>query len=70
LLPAENLPAEIRRALVNSKFLILLASREAADSVWVGDELRIWCAELNRSNNLIIVLIADNIVFHPERAST
>jgi WD40 repeat protein len=61
LLPNESLPEAIRGALEASKFLVLLASAEAASSVWVRDELRIWCTELKRTSNLLIVLTKDEI---------
>jgi WD40 repeat protein len=44
---------------------VLLASSEAAASVWVCDELKIWCGELKRVNNLLIVLTKDEIAFEP-----
>lgn len=65
LLPNESLPNAIRDALEDSRFLVLLASREAASSVWVADELRIWCAELQRAKRLLIVLTEGDIVFDP-----
>jgi WD40 repeat protein len=64
-LPTESLPVAIREALEQSKFLVLLASNEAAASVWVCDELRIWCSELKRTSNLLIVLTKDEIAFDP-----
>lgn len=61
LLPGENLPAGIRAGLEESEFLIYLASKEAAKSEWIQDELRIWCSELGRADKLIVVHIADSI---------
>jgi len=56
LRPGEPLGPAIRTALVESEHLILLASPEAAASVWVRDELRIWCDELGRRDRLMVVL--------------
>jgi len=58
----DDLPKEIRAALEDSEFLIYLASKDAAQSEWVIDELRIWCDELKRSDRLIIVHISDEIM--------
>ena len=56
LRPGVDLPELIRSALESSEFLILLASPEAAASPWVTDEIDIWCRELGRASNLIVVL--------------
>jgi len=64
LRPGDNLPASIRRALESSEFLIYFAAKEAAESEWVRDELRIWCEELKRAANLILVHLSDRIVVH------
>ncbi len=60
--PGEDLPRVIRDGLHESQFLLYLASRDAADSPWIRDELRIWCEELRRADRLIIVHVADRIV--------
>ncbi len=62
--PDLNLPKLIRNGLDNSEFLIFLAEKASADSQWCGEELEYWCNPemLNRTQNLIIVLIGDNIV--------
>jgi WD40 repeat protein len=65
LVPEDSLPRAIRGALERSEYLVLLASREAAESVWVQDELRIWCAELGRTQRLIIVLTKDALAYDP-----
>lgn len=57
LSPGIDLPQLIRSALEDSEFLILLASPEAAASVWVQDELRYWCETLQRTDRLLIVLV-------------
>jgi WD40 repeat protein len=61
LSPGDDLNASIKIALENSKYLIYLASKEAAESVWVQNELRYWCENLGRVDNLIICLIDDDI---------
>ncbi|MCP5103701.1 MAG: TIR domain-containing protein [bacterium] len=64
--PGSNLGASINNALENSEYLIYFASREAAQSEWVQKELLKWCGELNRSDKLIIIQIADTIVTDPK----
>lgn len=61
--PGDDLAATIKDALYHSEYLIYLASQEAAESLWVRDELRIWCEQLKKVNNLIIIYIDDEIVF-------
>jgi len=56
LLPNEGLPKAIRDVLEKPRFLVLMASREATRSLWVEDELKIWCRELKRAHKLLIVL--------------
>ena len=51
-----DLPAMIREALDRSQYLILLASPQAAASPWVREELDIWCGQLGRTNDLLIIL--------------
>ena len=57
----EDLSSRIKEALRNSEYLIYLASKEAAESEWVEEEIRIWCEDLKRVNNLIIVFIDGEI---------
>jgi hypothetical protein len=57
----DDLPSGIRAGLEASDFLIYIASKEAAESDWVKKELRIWCDELKRSNQLLPVHISDRI---------
>lgn len=57
----DDLPSGIRAGLEASDFLIYIASKEAAESDWVKQELRIWCDELKRSNQLLPVHISDRI---------
>jgi TIR domain len=47
LRPGDDLPGSLRTGLQESEFLIFLASKDAAASEWIKDELRIWCEELN-----------------------
>jgi WD40 repeat protein len=61
LTPNINLPKLIIDALNSSEYLILLASPEAAASAWVKDELKHWCVELQRTENLIVVLVEGTI---------
>lgn len=61
LRPGQALGPAIREALEQSRFLILLASPEAAASEWVRDELGIWCDELKRAQRLIVVLTSGSI---------
>jgi WD40 repeat protein len=62
LAPGIDLPGLIKNALDQSRFLILLVSKEAADSPWVQDELSRWCMQLGRTEQLIVVLTKDEIV--------
>lgn len=61
LVPTADLPGLIRRALEDSEFLLLLASPEAAASPWVQSEIDIFCGELGRAANLVIILTAGEI---------
>ena len=55
------LPQKIREALKNSEYFIYLASNSAVESRWVLEELRFWCDDLRRANNVIVVLVDDQI---------
>lgn len=46
----------ITRALRNSKYFVLLASKAAAQSTWVSQELGIWLADRPASDILLVVL--------------
>jgi TIR domain len=59
--PGVDLPQMIVDALDASSFLILLASPEAAHSQWVHDEVDHWCGKLDRTQNLIIILLRGEI---------
>ena len=56
-----DLPAMIREALDRSQYLILLASPQAAASPWVREELDIWCGQLGRTSDLLIILTQGEI---------
>ncbi|MBK6997428.1 MAG: hypothetical protein IPH31_21905 [Lewinellaceae bacterium] len=49
--------------------MIFLAEKASADSQWCGEELEYWCnpGKLNRTENLIIILIDDDIVLNEMR---
>jgi len=66
LVPGNDLPASIREAMNESEYMLLLASKEAAESQWVQDEIDTWCGDLKRTENLIIVLTKDNIEINNE----
>ena len=61
LKPGDDLPRGIRKALVGSEYLLYLATKNAAESPWVQEELRIWCEEMHRTDRLIIVHVSDSI---------
>lgn len=61
LRPGDDLPVVIRRALEQSQYLLYLANREATNSPWIEEELRIWCGDLNRAERLLLVHIGDRI---------
>jgi hypothetical protein len=61
--PGDDLGSTIKNALHRSEYLIYLASKKAAASEWVQDEIKIWCEDLKRTDKLIVVLIEDDIVF-------
>src|SRR5436190_5937093 len=54
-LPAAGLQSTIERVLRQTRFLILLASPEAAASPWVGREVSFWCEEKSSASLLIAV---------------
>ncbi|MEP2705026.1 MAG: TIR domain-containing protein [Roseibium sp.] len=56
-----DLPAMIREALERSRYLILLASPQAAAAPWVCEELDIWCRQLGRTSDLLIILTNGHI---------
>jgi len=65
LVPGSSLPSVIQKALERSRFLVLLASPEAARSPWVEREIRVWCEELGRTDRLIIVLVEGSLETDP-----
>jgi TIR domain len=64
--PDVNLSKLVKDGLENSEYLIFLAEKASADSHWCCEELEFWCnpAGLNRTENLIIILIDDDIVLN------
>src|SRR5436189_2552244 len=52
-----NLWPSIERALGNSRFLILLASRDAAASPWVNKECTYWIN--NKSTDTLLIALTD-----------
>ncbi len=63
MVPGDGLSQLIKNGLDNSEYLIFLAEKEAAQSVWCQDELEYWCNGLGRAKKLIIVHIGDRISF-------
>ncbi|MFC2146077.1 TIR domain-containing protein [Acidobacteriota bacterium] len=61
IVPVVDLPVTIKRALDESEYLIYFASKKAAQSSWVQDEIKYWCESLQRKDRLIIVHIKDDI---------
>ncbi|MEO6039437.1 MAG: toll/interleukin-1 receptor domain-containing protein [Saprospiraceae bacterium] len=62
--PDISLPKLIREGLENSEYLIFLAEKASAESQWCGEELEYWCGTLQRTENLIIILVEDDIVLN------
>lgn len=65
LAPGCDLSKRIKSALDNSEFFILLASKAAAISPWVHDEVAVWCEQLGRTDRLIVILLDGEISFEP-----
>ncbi|MGD9367638.1 MAG: TIR domain-containing protein [Desulfobacteraceae bacterium] len=61
-----DLKASIRSALENSDYLVYIATREAAESPYVREELETWCRELGRQDKLIIVWQKDGLADNPQ----
>ena len=61
----QRLKETIKSALEKSEFLIYIATREAAESPYVSEELDIWCRRLNRQDRLIIVWQKDHLADDP-----
>jgi len=64
-----HLPKVVENALGESEYLILLASRGAAESTWVQAELKIWCVDLKRADKIIIIHVEDSIVVDNKKQS-
>jgi WD40 repeat protein len=54
--------AAIAHALDRSRWFILLASPEAAQSTWVNDEIEQWCGDESRQSRTLVVVTRDNHV--------
>jgi WD40 repeat protein len=67
LRPGDDLPVELHKALRESTYLLYLADKDAAASKWIIDELQTWCADLKRSDRLLIVHIGDRITVRQEK---
>ena len=65
MVPGQPLDKLISDALERSSHLIYLASPEAAQSIWVQDELDQWTARPERCDRLIIVLTGGTIAYDP-----
>lgn len=63
LSPGKELGQAIREGLLESEYLIYLASYEAAVAPWIADEIKIWFEELKRNDKFIIVVIEGQIFF-------
>lgn len=62
----DPLDPSLKKAMRESEYFLLIASKESAESKWVQDELHYWCETLNRSNKLIIIQISDQIVMNAD----
>lgn len=56
---------ELRRQLENSKFLILVCSKNSANSSWVSDEARAF-VEMGRLDKIIPLIISDGTIPEPQ----
>lgn len=65
----QDLRNTIQQALKDSAYLLYIATREAAESPYVRQELDFWCGTLKRQDRLIIVWQQDRLVADPERDS-
>ena len=65
----QSLKETIKSALEKSEYLVYIATREAADSPYVSEELDIWCRLLERQDRLIIVWQEGNLADDPDSNS-
>jgi WD40 repeat protein len=65
----QDLKKTIRQALQESIYLIYIATRDAAESPYVRQELELWCGELKRQDRLIIIWQKDKLLADPVRNS-
>ena len=62
----QDLRNTIQQALKDSVYLIYIATREAAESPYVRQELDFWCGALKRQDRLIIIWQKDRLIADPE----
>jgi WD40 repeat protein len=62
----QDLRNTIQQALKDSAYLIYIATREAAESPYVCQELDFWCGALKRQDRLIIIWQKDHLIADPE----
>lgn len=60
--PGDDLGPTIKNALRDSEYFIYLASKEAAESKWIQEEMLTWCGVLKRIDKLIIIHLDGDIV--------
>ena len=63
MVPASQLRQQITDILTASSAMVLLARRESADSLWVGEEVTRWVNKRGE-RPLIVVHTGDNLSFH------
>lgn len=66
MVPSNELSKLITDGLEQSEYLIFLAEKQAAESIWCRQELEYWCETLGRKDQLIIIHIADLLVLDVE----
>jgi hypothetical protein len=59
---SNDLPAALHTSLQDARFFIYLASTDAAQSRWIGEELRVWLST-HDSSHLLVVLTDGDLVW-------
>ena len=67
MVPGNDLSNMIKKGLEQSEYLIFLAEEASADSKWCRNELEYWCKTLDRSNQLILVHLDDQLALDLNR---